>query len=195
MKIYDTLPGVIRNLFPHPQINPYNPLDRYFVDTYYQSKNGKRTEILLFYEDKNVPYTYEKLRGIYSNPGEVKKLESLLNFLKPRLKRGEYLIAYDELEILYYLTGTRPALRSIKLEGEDVWTLAQRKMFISKMIERNRVPRYVVRSLRRVYHLGLPDAQDNFYPDSPSVDPVNAFVIENYERIYTNGAYEVWQHK
>jgi hypothetical protein len=68
-------------------------------------------------------------------------------------------------------------------------------MFISKMIERGRVPRYAVRSLRRVYNLGLPNASEIHYSDSPSVDPVNAFVVDNYKRIYTNGAYDVWQHK
>jgi len=116
-------------------------------------------------------FSYPQLAGIRSDPVTVAVLEKMLEYLSSRVEPGDFLLAYDQIPLFYYLTQTRPAV-------DHVWTsftapARVRARSLEKMIENGRVPGYVVFSQRSPRPWGTPDR---------ATAPIHAFVRENYRR-------------
>lgn len=91
-------------------------------------------------------FTHTKLKGIYSQPKKVRAIEELLDYLKNRVKPGDYLLTYNDLGILNYLTDTRP---SYSLSYVTDWWLPVpiREKLLKRMVDEERVPEYVIKLL------------------------------------------------
>lgn len=166
----------------------------------------------------NTPFTKGKLRGIYSTRQRVENIESLLNQLEPLVKRGDYLLAYDDLPLLYYLTDTRPAINTVW--STKKWPLEIREKSVEYMIANNRAPEYAVRLKVNPCDIGVrmkeePGAARNWwkrltkpkqiqrppekrpisYYSDPAKDPVNYFIESKYALYDEVGDFEIWRRK
>lgn len=104
-------------------------------------------------------FKYPKLAGIYSIPEKIKPLEELLNYLKPRLKKGDYLLAYNDLPLLYYLTDTQPLYPNVWL-FEAWWPLKYRKKLLEKMTNKGIKAPYAIHIVTNPgYGWGTPIAE------------------------------------
>jgi hypothetical protein len=126
--------------------------------------------------DEFVPFTYPRLAGIHARPRAVESIEALLEQLAGRVTAGDFLLAYDDLPLVYYLTSTRPAI-------DHAWTSrvipnSLRERSVRRMVAAGRVPRIAVRSLRQA-HVGKPHA-------------IHDFVERHYERERAVRGYEIW---
>lgn len=125
------------------------------------------------------------LSGLRAEREQVSTTENVLRYLSGRVQRGEFLLAYDGIPLLYYLTRTRPAI-------DHCWTLkyvpiALRKRAVQKMIEGDRVPRYAVRYTGPAL-LGK-------YSSDEAVDPINAFVEKHYTIETALPPFQIWRLK
>lgn len=118
-------------------------------------------------------YENGKLKGIHDFPGFVEGTEGALDYLMPRMKKGDYLLSFYGNTMLHYLTETRPALET-ELPNEN-WPPETRAGFIKRMVERGRVPCYAV-------HFG-----------SVKREPIYDFVRRNYIPVARSGGFYVWK--
>lgn len=121
-------------------------------------------------------FSHPRLAGILGTRSEVAGLEALLEHLSGRVGEGDFLLAYDSLALLYYLTGTRPAI-------DHAWTSRiiptdLRRRSLRRMVEAGRVPKTAVRSLHPL-SVGHTNA-------------IHRFVRRHYERELTLPGYEIW---
>ena len=89
------------------------------------------------------PCSHPRLAGIVDRPLRVGMLEAVLDYLAPRVEPGDLLLAYDDIPLLYFLTGTRPGL-DVTWSSRAV-PAALLKRSILKMRMAGRIPRYAVR--------------------------------------------------
>jgi hypothetical protein len=123
-----------------------------------------------------VAFTHPRLAGIHAPRYEVESIEALLEQLAGRVHAGDFLLAYDNLPLIYYLTSTRPAI-------DHAWTLRQipntlRERSLHRMVAAGRLPRIAVRSLHPL-SLGYSNA-------------IHRFVERHYERERAMRGYEIW---
>ncbi len=132
------------------------------------------------------PFHHPKLKGIYSTPDSVKIIENLLHYLEKRLKRNDYLLAYNHLPLLYYLTDTRPAYGAAW--AVDEWPAVLRKRLVKEMIDNDRIPEYCIRMLTlpyvNLFNIGL-------YYDEDS--PLDNYVITHYYLEKIIYPFEIWR--
>jgi hypothetical protein len=125
---------------------------------------------------RTVAFESGRLEGLRTSRRFLRAWTGIAGYLGPRVQRGEFLLAYGNIPLLHYLTDTRPALRASYVAGFQ-YGAAQQGRLLETMIRRNRVPRYAVRL--------IPAPADEYvspsYSTRPEVDPVNAWVLENYE--------------
>lgn len=117
-----------------------------------------------------------KLQGICYPSEMVVPTEDLIEFLAPRLKKGDFLISIglNGNPMLHYLTDSRAALPTGYLN--KVWPETVNAMFVRTMIERHRVPRYAVTGI------------------CVQKEPVFNFIMHNYKPIKSFSPYLVWKH-
>ena len=131
--------------------------------------------------------TQQKLRGVKTSSLRKERLERLLNYLEPLLKRGDYLLAYNNLPLLYYLTDTRSSLALSWIE-EPFWPLEVRKQLLKDMLERKRSPEYVVRMLTT--------SIEGEWPTTFNCEglrcPLDKYVIKNYHLIKVLYPFQIW---
>jgi hypothetical protein len=167
----------------------------------------------------NTPFTYGRLRGIYSTKERVADVESLLRWLEPRVRPGDYLLAYREIPLLYYLTGTRPALNYTG-NFPPTWSPAEQRDAVDYMLRNKRVPEYAVRQIVFPGNIGKPldflpfagrawpvrilmpqlfkyPARQRYVPYSASeeIEPANAFVMKHYRFVKRMGSFEIWRYR
>lgn len=118
-------------------------------------------------------YENDRLKGIYHFSESVESTDAVVEYFKPRLRKGDLLLSFYDIPMLYYLTGTRSALETGLPSHE--WPEGARAEFVSRMVERGRVPCYAA-------HLG-PVARE----------PVYDFVRRNYIPVARFGRYYVWK--
>ena len=137
-------------------------------------------------------FTHPKLRGIKSTPRRVKAIEQTLNFLKPLVKPGDYLFAYDDIPMFYYLTDTRPAVKTVFFERALSTKL--KKKSVDYMIQHKRIPKYAIRCVGDWFKT---DATGKLldYSVDPKIDPANAFIHKNYKVIKTIFPFDIWERK
>jgi hypothetical protein len=138
-------------------------------------------------EELTVEFSNPRLRHIRSTPERVKAVDGVMAHLSGKLRRGDFLVAYDYIPLFYYLTGTRPGVNAAWLPRRSGPRV--RKSSLRYMIDNGRVPAYCIRALRR---WGVGPLR---YSKDPSRDPVSAFVEENYELDAVFPPFEVWKLK
>ncbi|MDZ4860937.1 MAG: hypothetical protein SGI88_18335 [Candidatus Hydrogenedentes bacterium] len=118
-------------------------------------------------------FTAPGVAGIKTLPADARSLDALTTFLAGKVARGDFLLAYHHLPVVYYVTGTRPALdRSWSGADNPLWGAHNS---LEYMLQERRVPRYCVRLARA----------GNTYSADPRIDPVNALVERHYQKIAT----------
>jgi hypothetical protein len=121
-------------------------------------------------------FAHPRLAGIRSYPDQVRSLEGVLWYLSTRIEPGDFLLAYEGVPLINYLTATRPAL-----DHSFTYFMIPpelRRRSVGRMVERGRVPRYAVRCT-------TPGRGEN---------PVDEFVVDNYVRVATfPPQFEVWE--
>ncbi|MEE9609349.1 MAG: hypothetical protein V3U03_16535, partial [Myxococcota bacterium] len=120
-------------------------------------------------------FSHPRFAGIRSTPARVAVLEGIASYLSERVEEGDFLLAYDDVPLLYYLTGTRPAI-------DHSWSTRRilrvmRERSLRRMIAARRIPRYAVQNLER----------------STARNPIHAFVSERYTREIRFGRFQVWK--
>jgi hypothetical protein len=131
-----------------------------------------------------------RLRGIRSSERFVTGWSRIDEGLRPRLRRGEFLLAYENIPLLYYLTDTRPALRATYVSS-FVYAPPQQQELLDEMVRKGRIPRYAVRLMEgRADEYVSPS-----YSPRPQEDPINAFVLEHYRLEVLLPPFEVFRHR
>jgi len=125
------------------------------------------------------PFSYPKLRWIKSSRQRVKQLDELLFYLSEKVKKGDYLLAYNNFPLLYYLTGTRPAYGYAWIRGNEEPRDLREKL-LQKMIAEKKLPVYVV------HVKGDPKREDPL---------LNGFVHSNYFLEKIIFPFEIWHKK
>lgn len=116
-----------------------------------------------------------KLRGVTFHSEHIDNTNALLEYLTPRLQKGETLLSFYEAPMINYLTDTRQAVRT-GLPSRN-WPEKERAAFITAMARGGRTPRYAV-------NLG-----------GVAKEPIYDFVWRNYNLAARFGPFTVWRLK
>ena len=130
-------------------------------------------------------FSHPLLSGLRGERKRVSSVEHALSYLSTRVHRGDFLLAYDNVALLYYLTQTRPAIdhcATAKVVPVDL-----RRRAVQKMIDGRRVPGYAVRY--------VPGGPWFVYSTKDTVDPVHAFVARHYDLEVTFPPFEIWRRR
>lgn len=114
-----------------------------------------------------------RLAGVHTTEARVIGWSELSAYLSPRVARGETLLAYANVPLVYYVTDTRPALGATVVSSL-LFTPAQQSVLVERMQARGGLPRYAVR-LRE----GTLD-EAVFYSRDAARDPIHALVRRRY---------------
>lgn len=138
----------------------------------------------------------EKCKFIFTTPERASIVNDLLIGLKPFVKEGDYLIAYESIPMLYYLTNTKPFLH-------DSWLVGTGDALFLKKIERvkeekNKLPLVIRQKFKTIGNFGKPS--DEYISDNHLGDKYigqkqtiifNRFLKENNYRIIWENLYFV----
>ena len=139
-------------------------------------------------------FTTPKLAGIYSTPQRVAAIDEVTRYLRDRIEPGAYFLAYDHMALFYYLTDTRPSVDTVWVTKKSPLWIRQNSM--SYMKAQQRFPEYCLRSDRSGFS-GLFGNMMKLrkYSDNPDRDPVNGFVIRNYELVRSVPPFDIFIRK
>jgi hypothetical protein len=132
----------------------------------------------------------QKLRHILSTPKRVQAIDQLCAYLGPKLSRGEALLAYDQLPMLYYLLDAKPAYAmtwAARFNPENHEVLAQ----FDREFRAQPLPRYAIRTMVNVAFSNWEEAQYVSYENYP----INQTVEENYVLEKTFFPFEIFRLK
>ena len=155
----------------------------------------------------NTPFKSPKLRGIFSTPEHVEEIDKLVSSVSQFVKKGDYILVYQNLPMLYFLTGTRPTTKItwlsdpgsppslIKELVEDMKReykpkiVIRAKYFMSSpnWPEKNMVMHYEIEELPSEFKLRLYEPKilgSRLYH-------LNQFVEANYKFVKTVGSFEI----
>lgn len=146
----------------------------------------------------NTPFKSPKLKGILSTHEHVEQIDSLLLFVLPKIKKGDYILAYQHLPMLYFLTQARPATKITWFNEGGCPTSLVEESF-NDMKRQGHMPKIVIRAK---HSMRYPDWPKKIMPmdyttkeGSPAMGAfmydVNCFVEENYRLIKTIGVFEI----
>jgi len=123
---------------------------------------------------QTTPFTTERLRDIYTLPADAASIGKLADYFRDRVRPGDFLLAYNNLPVVYYVTRTRPALDQCWTEttAMPLWVTENS---LEYMLQYRRVPRYCVR-LARTGSVYSTDARE---------DPLNTLVERHYTKVAT----------
>ena len=132
------------------------------------------------------------LAGIHSTPSRVRIVNHLLDELANRVKAGEFLLAYDEIPLVYFLTDTRPANEFAFTN--KLLSVERRARAVAAVQRKGRAPRYCVRCVIHTSQLGWPVVRNTIpYSPDPGFDPYHAFVDANYTPVATVWPFQIWK--
>jgi hypothetical protein len=132
------------------------------------------------------PFSQPRLAGIWSSPKRVAELDALTAALLGRVNRGDRLLVVGKASILYYLTGTRPALDHSWMAPEISVEVKVRSL--ERMISLGHQPRYVVRT--RIPNLKALESER-----IKLRYPLHAYVVEHYSFEVAFGSAQIWRRK
>lgn len=136
----------------------------------------------------------DKAKGIFTTRERAKTINDLLFGIDPFLKAGDYLIAYESIPMIYYLTNTKPFLY-------DSWLMSSASMPLKLKIERvykeNRpLPIVIRQKFETIGHFGNPSDEyisdkrkSTNYVSQEQTRIFNKFLIDNNYKIVWNNSY------
>lgn len=147
------------------------------------------------YKKMTREFSHPKLRGVYSVPEKVMPLEELLSYLKDKVKPGDYLLAYNDLPLLYYLTDTKPIYPSV-WSFEAWWPLEYRKKLLEKMLSKKQTAKYAVHMVTNPgYGWGTPVAEGkSFEMKEPGTCILCKYVEDNYVLEKFIFPFQIWRY-
>lgn len=132
-------------------------------------------------------FKHPKLKGIYSTPEKVKAIEDILGYMKDKVKRGDYMLCYNYIPMMYFLTDTRAAY-PITGSGGYAALLIEKEM-TEDMIRRGRIPKYCIR-------MKVVPATTWDYPMRyMEGQPLDIYVMAKYYLKKSLFPFEVWERK
>ncbi|MFQ5422348.1 MAG: hypothetical protein ACE5F9_00040 [Phycisphaerae bacterium] len=151
--------------------------------------------------ERQVPFRSAALAGLTSTAKRVDAVDRLVERVRQRVRPGGYILAYYDVPLVYFATGTRPAVcASWVMEN---WPAPLEQQVLADMLRRSRIPELVIRN--RVFpgrRWPACEAEhrkrytdDTFAPDTPERRPINAWVEANYDLTDPVGPFEVWLPK
>ena len=133
-------------------------------------------------------FKHPKLAGVYSTPEKVTAIETLLRYLQDKVKPGDYLLCYNNIPMIYFLTHAKPSYGSSWATNE--WPDVLLNRLVKKMINENKVPEYCVRTLvspAESWGVSNSDAVHNY-------DPLNEYIMSNYHLEKIISPFEIWHY-
>jgi hypothetical protein len=147
------------------------------------------------YRDQPIPqlskqFTDNKLQNIYSSSSKVEIVHQLITELKSKLNHDDFLLAYYDLPIIYYLLDIRPSIAVTWARDDHSFEMG--KALIEQMIIEKREPKIVIRTQFDLSNL-------DWLAKNPAIDyaksPINQFVVANYELYKTIPPFELYARK
>ena len=136
--------------------------------------------------------------GITSTASRVESLDRLVEYVGQRVLPGGYLLAYYDVPLVYFATGTRPAVCTSWVM--DNWHGPLEGQVLADMLARSRIPELVIRN--RIfpgrqwpaYETGHKKnyTYDTYSSEDPERRPFNAWVEDNYALAERIGPFEIW---
>lgn len=157
----------------------------YFDTNYLEVRPGRLTSM----------FQTTKLRGIYSIPDKIRPLEALLGYLKGKVKPGDYLLAYNDLPMLYYLTDTKPVYPNV-WSFEMWWPLAYRQKLFQRMIDTEKTAQYAIHMVTSPgVGWGTPVAEGRSFEQKESGECLLCrYVEKNYVLEKFIFPFEIWRY-
>ena len=130
-----------------------------------------------------------KLRHVRSTPERTAAVDTLYDYLHPKLTRGEPLLAFDDCPMLYYLFDARPVygLTWATRYTQSRASLAQ----MDRELRAGPLPRYAIRTLVDLSNPAWEPARRTRY----DYYPLNETVTSLYELDRTIFPFEIWHLK
>ncbi len=134
----------------------------------------------------------DKAKAIFTTRERAKTINDLLFGIDPFLKAGDYLIAYESIPMIYYLTSTKPFLY-------DSWLMSSAGLPLKLKIERayreNRpLPLVIRQKFETIGHFGIPyddyisdNRESTRYVSQEQTKLFNQFLLDNKYKV-------VWQN-
>jgi len=132
-------------------------------------------------------YTHPKLAGVWSTPARVSSFESFTIKANSLTEVGDYVLAYNNIPLIYFLTETRPYLRNI-------WPTLNGRSGVPKLFEAVKekpLPKYIFRAIT--------NTQGSQWGHGAVVPPHNSIHFEGLKVIDAwvsrNGYEVIWRNK
>ena len=140
----------------------------------------------------------EKLKCIYTTKKNANIMNDMLSNLKKYVKKGDYLIAYESIPMIYYITDTRPFLH-------DSWLISSASspldVSISRVLKEGRqLPVILRQKFQTIGGFGDPSEEyisnngdDRLYVSNKRTKIFNNFIAENnYELVWSNLYFNIY---
>ncbi|MBU7005333.1 hypothetical protein [Phosphitispora fastidiosa] len=137
------------------------------------------------------PVGHQKLQGVLTTRERAQVVTELLEIMPEYVKEGDYLLAYEQIPLVYFLTGTRPYLYGS-------WPMLYspgkfQKMLDRALAERPELP-VIVRARGSTEKFDWPHSKtlrDGYYLEG-SRKLMNEFIAaQNYRRAWENSFFEI----
>ncbi len=130
-----------------------------------------------------------KLAHIRSSEERVRSVDSLYDYLHPKIARGESLLAFDDCPMLYYLFDAKPAYGLTWAVRYTQSEAALRQLDLE--FKSHPLPHYAIRTLVDLSHPVWSKAPRTNYDHYP----LNETITANYEMEQTIFPFEIWRLK
>ncbi len=148
--------------------------------------------------ERQAAFRSAALAGITSTASRVASVDRLVEYVRQRVRPGGYLLAYYDIPLVYFATGTRPAACASWMM--EAWPATLEHQVLADMLARSRIPELVIRN--RVFPGRKWPAHeagnqknytdDTYACDDPQGHPINAWVEANYALADRIGPFEIW---
>jgi len=121
-------------------------------------------------------FDYPKLKLVYTGREREKVVEELLNILCDKyIQKGDYLLAYEQISLIYFLTETKPYLYD---SWPMVYSPEKFQAALSRAFqEREKLP-LIVRAKR--------STSNNEWPNNPKIGLINSIWYDSNRKIMKN---------
>jgi hypothetical protein len=142
-----------------------------------------------------------KAKCIYTTQERATVVNNLLEGIKPFIKDGDYLIAYESIPMIYYLTNTKPFLHDSWLVGMDSTSFT--KKIKRSRIEDNPLPLVLRQKFETIGYFGVPsddyisdNRKSTIYVSQEQTIFFNKFLLENnYHVVWENSHFILYEPK
>ncbi len=148
--------------------------------------------------DKIYKIDNDKLKGIFTTRERSLIVNDLLRGIKPYVKDGDYLLAYESIPMIYYLTNTVPFLN-------DSWLISSASKPLKQKIERlnkkkRGLPIVVRQKFETIGDFGLPnekylsnEREETLYVSGVQTAIFNKYLIDNnYKEVWSNAYFIIY---